>query len=153
MHRILTLVSLALFGFFFVSTALAEELVTDVSVINFNNGATYEGMTVPEKIQPVAVAIKETFPDATFGAKDGVLFVGLKLDTTKGEVGSVSWKSDCPVNSMFTYPADLVLADDLRPILVAWTRARHSHLGLEKSEVNRYSQSNGHAEVVLFKSQ
>lgn len=123
-----------------------------VKKIVFTNGVTYDGKGVPSSYQPVMEAIRGAAgPKATFSVREGTLLVGLG-GPNKGakEVLSITWQSDCPVNSQFRFQqSDSAIAMVVRPTLVAWTKVRHPDL--KKSKVKTYSQEEGRAEVVLQK--
>ncbi len=126
--------------------------VAEVTRVTFVNGANYDS-TVAKNLDPLTVAVREIYPEATFKVEGTHLAVGLNLqDAAKGEILCVNWKSDCPVNSIYQYSQPQTFASEiLRPTLVAWTRIHHEHLGLGTADVKSYSEGEGRAEVILIR--
>lgn len=123
--------------------AWAEVTPTEFNSIVFNDGK-YDGK-FPSSADLVVRAVREIEPKATFGFREGNLLVGLP-----GTKLSVKHDSDCPVNSQFSLAQEAIAANHkelVKLTLTAWTQARHK--GFERAELDRYNETETHAEVVL----
>lgn len=121
----------------------AELSSANVTQVVFKGGATYKDQ-VPDSFGLIADAITKNHPSATFKIEGQRLLVGVKANG----ILTVTWRSDCPVNSQFGVESENpVLAKAvLKQTLVAWTQARHPHL---KGDVERYNETATTAEVIL----
>ncbi len=140
------------------SSAMAED--KGVTKISFNGGAVYDSK-VPVGFQPLVDVIKREYPAATFAvrAKESFfgltvvrqqeLLVGISVKGADGELATITWVSDCSVNSQYQVKSlqQVVSKEVIRPALVALTQVRHPHL---QGAVQSYRHDkDGSAEVVL----
>lgn len=121
-----------------------------VQKIVFSQGVSYDGKNLPQGIQGLVAEIKKSYPQATFSGTPGELRVGLTATGPVKEVLTITWQSDCPVNSQFKVEPKIIITGLpalMERVMVAWTKARHP--GFERSTVKSYWQHHGWAEVTL----